>query len=55
MKRVIVLFTALCVVHFSAQEKMEKEAEVKNTARLLDALQSSIYEISKLEFGSFLY
>ncbi len=36
-------------------DKSEKEAEIKNTARLLDTLQSSIYEISKLEFGSFLY
>ena len=36
-------------------DKSEKEADVKNTARLLDALQTSIYEISKLEFGSFLY
>lgn len=28
MKRVIVLFTALCVVNFSAQEKMEKEQPI---------------------------
>ena len=28
MKRVIVLFTALCVVHFSAQERMEKEQPI---------------------------
>ena len=34
--------------------KSEKEAATKNTAKLLDAVQESIFETSKKEFSSFL-
>lgn len=34
--------------------KSEKEAATKNTAKLLDTIQESIFETSKKEFGSFL-